>query len=309
MSSTLDTWLHHVNRRIPPGLVAFDRRCGETIWSGWRSAALAESRAVMLLLHGTGGARHSWAPVLEQINPNLGVLAPDLPGHGATRCFGHTRHGLDDVASELLALLAAEGLERIDLIAGHSAGAAVALALALRERSGLSIGGVLGITPSLVPPPAFYTLMLGPLLAPLVGSDLSVTATAALARSTGLVDRLLVSTGSQIDPEQREAYRLLLGDPGHVRGALHFMAATDLPGLLERLPRLAGSKPDISFLVADDDPWIPADDLLPILASRLPKADVERQRGGHMLPEAFPQRVAAVIESRMARARANGIGR
>jgi len=185
----------------------------------------------------------------------------------------------------------------------------VALALALRKGTGLQIGSLLGIAPSLVPPPALYTLILGPLLAPLVGSDLSVNATAALARSTGLVDRLLASTGSTIGPEQREAYRLLFGDTGHVRGAIHFMAATDLPGLLERLPQLPTQTIATGFMVADDDPWIPAHALLPILSSRMPGAAVERLRGGHMLPEATPQRVAAAIESLMARARANGIGR
>ena len=29
---------------------------------------------------GTGGARHSWAPVLEQLDPTIGVLVPDLSG-------------------------------------------------------------------------------------------------------------------------------------------------------------------------------------------------------------------------------------
>lgn len=309
VSSTLDSWLRHVNRQIPRGLVAFERRCGETLWSGWRSAAFPETAATLILLHGTGGARHSWGPVLERLDPAVGVLIPDLPGHGATRCEGHSRHGLDDMAGELLDLLRAEGLDRIDCLAGHSAGAAVALSLALRDRTGLRIGSLLGIAPSLVPPPAIYTMMLGPLLAPLVGSSLSVSATAALARSTGLVDRLLASTGSTIDVNQREAYRLLFGDAGHVRGAIHFMAATDLPRLLERLADLPTHKIATGFLVADDDPWIPAHALLPILATRMPGAAVERLSGGHMLPEATPQRVAAAIESLMARARANGMGR
>ena len=308
MSSTLDTWLQHVNRRIPRRLVAFERRCGETIWSGWRSAEFPESGSTLLLLHGTGGARHSWTPVLERLDPSIGVLVPDLSGHGATRCFGHTRHGLEDLARELLELLRAEGLARLDLVAGHSAGAAVALVLALSRPEGLQIGSLLGVAPSLVPPPAMYTLMLGPLLAPLIGSDLSVNATAALARSTGLVDRLLDSTGSVIDADQREAYRLLFGDAGHVRGAIQFMAATDLPGLLTRLPRLPTRTIATGFLVADDDPWIPARALMPILSDRLPGAAIERMRGGHMLPEAAPQRVAAAIESLIARARANGIG-
>jgi pimeloyl-ACP methyl ester carboxylesterase len=86
------------------------------------------------------------------------------------------------------------------------------------------------------------------------------------------------------------------------------MAATDLPGLLARLPQLPAQTIATGFLVADDDPWIPVKALMPILADRLPGAAIERMRGGHMLPEAAPQRVAAAIESLIARARANGIG-
>ena len=52
-----------------------------------------------------------------------------------------------------------------------------------------------------------------------------------------MVDRLLASTGSTIDPWQRQSYRLLLGDTEHMRGAIGFMAATDLPTLLDRLKR------------------------------------------------------------------------
>jgi len=133
--------------------VAFERRCGETIWSGWRSAEFPETGATLLLLHGTGGARHSWTPVLERLDPSIGVLVPDLSGHGATRCFGHSRHGLNDIAAELLELLRAEGLARLDLVAGHSAGAALALTLALGRPDGLRIQALLGIAPSLVPPP------------------------------------------------------------------------------------------------------------------------------------------------------------
>ena len=306
VSSTLDTWERHVNRRLAPGLVTFARRTGATQWAGWRSAELGASRRVALLLHGTGGARHSWAPVLDHLDPTIGVVVPDLPGHGATVCGTHPRHGLRDMAHDLLELVDAEGLSRIDLIVGHSAGAAVGLELMLAAPATLTVSGCLGIAPSLVPPPSLYSMLLGPLLAPLVGSEPSVQFAAMLARSTGMVDRLLASTGSTIDERQREAYRLLLGDAAQMRGAINFMAATDLPSLLERI---SGVRALCEFIVAEDDPWIPVVPLTAIIARHLPQAHVELWRGGHMLPEADPQRVAEAIAWRMSRARANGMGR
>lgn len=63
-------------------MVAFNRRVGEVRWAGWRSASLGEGQRTALLLHGTGGARHSWGPMLERLDPAIAILAPDLPGHG-----------------------------------------------------------------------------------------------------------------------------------------------------------------------------------------------------------------------------------
>ena len=297
MTRTLDTWLRYVNPQLPARVVPFEQRTGAADWSGWSARPDRPDAPTLLLLHGTGGARHSWAPVLAALRPDIRVIAPDLPGHGDTRCTAHSRHGLDDMAEDLLGLLAAQGVGRVDLVAGHSAGAAVAIWLALKAPQALHIRQVLGIAPSLVPPPPLYTLMLGPLLAPLVGSGLSVHAAAGLARSTPMVERLIDSTGSQIAPEQRRTYRELLGDPQRLKGAIDFMTATDLPGLLDRLP---GLQTPCHFLVADDDRWIPAPALTRIIERYLPGASVRHCDGGHLTPESRPQAVASLIESLIA---------
>jgi magnesium chelatase accessory protein len=190
------------------------------------------------------------------------------------------------MADDVRGLLVGMGLARVDLVVGHSAGAAVALRLALSagQPGNPAIGAVLGIAPSLVPPPALYRLSLGPLLAPLLTSMPSAAAAALIARNTSLVDVLLASTGSQISPTQAKAYRALLADPMHVKGALDFMAATDLPALLAALDH-GQALPDI------------------------PSAIIHHCTGGHLLPESQPQHVAQLIEALIARACANGIGR
>jgi magnesium chelatase accessory protein len=251
----------------------------------------------LLLLHGTAGSSHCWLPVIEQLAPDLCLLAPDLPGHGETDCQRHRRHGLDDMADDLASLLRALGYEEVRLIAGHSAGAAVALSLALGRPQGtggapIKVGRVLGVAPSLVPPPLLYTLLLGPALAPIVGSAPSVLTATALTRRTGLTDRLLDSTGSTIASVQRERYRVLLAQAGHLKGAIDFMAATDLPGLLRRLP---GLTVPAHFMIAPDDPWIPARRLEAEIGRWLPEAVLEYCAGGHLLPESQPDRTALLM--------------
>lgn len=306
MTTTLDSWARAVNLGLPAGVRPFERELGGVRWSGWRATPPAGSKGRVVLLHGTGGARHSWRPVLDRLSASVEVLIPDLPGHGLTRCETHGRHGLATMAQDLEALLAAEGFDRAEVLVGHSAGAAIALTLALSSPPSVGVGHVLGIAPSLVPPPALYTLMLGPLFAPLVSAAPSVALAASLARSTAMVDRLLDSTGSEIAPEQRQAYRMLLGDADHIGGAIGFMAATDLPALLSRLQGLQTAS---TAIVAEDDRWIPAGPLLRILAQHLPRTPVIRCRAGHLVPEAAPDLVVDTIESLIARAWANGMGR
>lgn len=260
----------------------------------------------LLLIHGTAGSSHCWRPVLERLDPGLGVLVPDLPGHGTTVCSRHRRHGIDEMAHDLAGLLTHLGFERIEVVAGHSAGAAIGLAMALAASNPplesttrgpphgqarapkIEIGSVFGIAPSLVPPPALYTLMLGPLLAPIVGSSASIAAASLLTRTTRTADRLLDSAGSDISQAQRAAYRELLASRAHLQGAVDFMAATRLP---ELLPRLAGLRCEAHFLLAEDDPWIPAGRLRRVIERTMPGASLESCRGGHLLPESRPELV------------------
>jgi len=284
-------------------------------WHGLKQESDAQARAAqrslpLLLIHGTAGSSHCWRPVLEKLGSAISVLVPDLPGHGQTVCARHHRHGIEEMAADLAALLAELGYARVCVVAGHSAGAAIALELALAAASrpgdaganrahgpslpAIEIGAILGIAPSLVPPPAFYTLMLGPILAPIVGSAASVAAAALLTRTTRTADRLLDSTGSVIAESQRAVYRELLSSRTHLQGAVDFMTATRLPALLPRLSRL---RCPAHFLIGEDDPWIPAGPLREVIERYMPAARIESCRGGHLLPESQPARVAASLQA------------
>jgi 2-succinyl-6-hydroxy-2,4-cyclohexadiene-1-carboxylate synthase len=83
----------------------------------------------LLLIHGFTGNRDAWSHLQPLLGDRYRVLAPDLPGHGESPIAADTTfHGAVD---QLLALLDATGLERVD-VGGYSLGARVALALALR---------------------------------------------------------------------------------------------------------------------------------------------------------------------------------
>lgn len=83
----------------------------------------------LLLIHGFTGNRDAWNHLRPLLGDRYRVLAPDLPGHGESPIAADAT--FHDAVDQLLALLDATGLERVD-VAGYSLGARVALALALR---------------------------------------------------------------------------------------------------------------------------------------------------------------------------------
>ena len=252
------------------------------------------ARPLLVLLHGTGASVHSWAGVIDALRGEVSVLAVDLPGHGYTAGATPQMLGFDRMAAALQSLLLGLRAQGPMVVAGHSAGAPVALEWAWQQQRTPSaefhIDAVLGLNPSLVPPPALYNRLLGPVLAPLAVSRPTASVLGRLAGSTPLIDQLLQSTATPLTGAQRERYRQLFSRPAHVRGALGFMAAADLPGLLKRTAALA-----VPFhcLLAEDDPWVRAQPLRRVLAEYFPQATVRGERGGHLLHEAHPARVAA----------------
>ncbi len=83
------------------------------------------------LVHGLGGFAASWRQTIEALTSRATVLAPDLPGFGRS-AKPRTRYDLDFFAATLDGFLQSLGVRHVTLI-GHSLGAAVALAYALRH--------------------------------------------------------------------------------------------------------------------------------------------------------------------------------
>jgi pimeloyl-ACP methyl ester carboxylesterase len=92
-------------------------------------AGPADGRPV-LALH--GWPQHHWVyrDLLADPPPGLRIIAPDLPGYGWSGPAPH-KWAKEDVASDLLALLDALGLDRV-LLVGHDWGAYVGYRMVLR---------------------------------------------------------------------------------------------------------------------------------------------------------------------------------
>jgi pimeloyl-ACP methyl ester carboxylesterase len=90
----------------------------------------------VLALHGWPQHHYEWRDLLANPPQGLRIIAPDLPGYGWSGPAPH-RWQKEEVASDLLALMDALGLERVVLV-GHDWGGYVGHLLALRapERFG-----------------------------------------------------------------------------------------------------------------------------------------------------------------------------
>ncbi len=240
---------------------------------------------VILLIHGAGGATHSWRDVMPALAQSAHVIALDLPGQGFTQAGTRTRSGLDATAQDIAALCADQGW-RPAAIVGHSAGAAIALRLSQRLDP---TPAVIGINPALgkfdgvagwLFPVMAKALALNPL------TPLLFTLGGASARRAR---QLIEGTGSHLTEEGYSLYARLMGDRAHVGGTLQMMASWQLDGLIADLPRITART---LFLAASGDRAVP-----PKIATRaaatMPDANVETlERLGHLAHEEAPDATA-----------------
>lgn len=243
---------------------------------------------VVLLVHGTGAATHSWRDLGPLLARRFTVVAPDLPGHGFTRTLPDGL-SLPAMAEALRALLRALDVGP-DLVVGHSAGAAILLRMSLDGF--IAPKGVVSLNGALQPFRGGLSEVFSP-LAKLLFVNPLVPRLFAWGAGEAAVERMIRDTGSTIGPEGVALYARLVRNPGHIAGALGMMADWDLKPLVRDLPRLACP---LLLVVGTKDRAIPADDALAV-RERLPGADIVRLPGlGHLAHEERPEEVAAVVE-------------
>ncbi len=257
-------------------------------WWVLDSGAPGAPRPVILLLHGAGGSSHSFRNLIPELSAYR-LIVPDLPGQGLTRTRSGARFGLEPMTQDIAALCAEMNIAP-NWIIGHSAGAAIALHLTEQ----MPLKGVIGINAALGKFDGAAGVLFPLLARALAALPLVPQAVSALWGNPTTVNRLLASTGSQIDAEGRAQYLALVRRSAHVDGTLGMMAAWQLDGLLSRLPQLATP---VLLLVAEDDRTVPAR-ISKDAAARMPKIELHAMRdGGHLVHETDAPAVATRIRA------------
>ncbi len=243
----------------------------------------------LLLVHGTAAATHSWRGLLPILATRFRVIVPDLPGHGFTDLPPAERLSLPSMAHALGALL--QTLEaRPVMAAGHSAGAAVVLRLALDGR--IDPQAVVSLNGALLPLGERHAAFFTKAARMLVGLPFVPNLLAWRASNRAVAERLLRDTGSRIDAHGVDLYARLFRHSSHVAAALGMMANWDLLPLLHDLPRL---RPALVLMVGGADRTIPPTQAERIRA-RLPAARIVTLPGlGHLAHEERPAEVAQLL--------------
>lgn len=255
----------------------------------WHVQVMGEGEPV-LLLHGTGGATHSWRDLAPLLATRFSLIMPDLPGHGFTQAPPNARMGLPEMARSVGLLTKALGVAP-RLSVGHSAGCAILLRGAID--GWLNFEAIVGLAAALMPfrglardlfPAAAKLLVLNPIV-PRVFS---------WGADEAGVRRLIEGTGSSIDARGIDLYRRLMATSGHCAAALAMMARWDLESLTRDIARYQGR---LTLIVPGGDKAVPAADAAEIAARRPDTRVVPLSGLGHLAHEEAPEVVARVIEA------------
>ena len=240
----------------------------------------------VVFLHGLSAHRSSWTPVVRNLEADVRCVLIDLLGRGESDAAPGARYDLESEARRLLVVLEALDVRR-PLLAGHSHGAAIAVAAAGR----CGAGGLLlvnPVTPDL-PRPA--------LLASLRSRAIRRIATPALRHFRRPLTRYILVRRVFADPASMpsgavDRYSAPWGDPSRAAGLVRILADWR-PAELE---------------LWDRAPGIPVHVIAGSLDRRIPREAArrwaERLGGelrveigcGHAVPEERPEAVASVVK-------------
>jgi magnesium chelatase accessory protein len=243
----------------------------------------------LLLLHGTGASVHSWRGLMPLLAERHDVIALDLPRHAFTTGHDAYAMSLPAMAREVAGLLDALKVAP-EAIVGHSAGAAIALQLALDHAY---TGPIIGLSPALRPFPGAMAQIFPAVAKALFVNPLVPRIFTGSIDLVGGAERFMWrSTHSRIDKAGLACYAKLLKHPGHAGGALAMMANWDLPSLRTRMGEVRNP---VLLVHGANDPAIPPD-WARDAARWLPNARLELLPGlGHLAHEEAPDQAAAHI--------------
>ncbi|MEO1205418.1 MAG: alpha/beta fold hydrolase BchO [Pseudomonadota bacterium] len=251
----------------------------------------------MILIHGTGASTHSWRDIIPLVVDDYHVLAMDLPGHAFSDTPDMPGLSLPGMAKSLTALLHELDFQA-DVLVGHSAGAAIAIRMAIDKlvapRVIVSLNGALKPFPGMAGH-VFPTIAKALFVNPFTPRVFAWSA----SRQTN-VERLLRDTGSKLTPEGVALYARLFRSSGHVAGTLGMMANWDLNPLVSDMVKLSC---DLVLVAALKDKTIDVS-VAEATAKMVPHARIERLPGlGHLAHEEDPATIVRIIQDAVGRAK------
>ncbi len=253
----------------------------------------------LVLLHGTGASTHSWRDLAPRLAQRFEVVAMDLPGHAFTGMppggVGSPQLSLPGMARAVHGLLQTLAISPAMLV-GHSAGAAVAVRMCL---DGLATPrSVLGLNAALMPLGGLAGQLFSPVAKLMASAPFVPRLFAWHAKEPAVLQRLLDSTGSTLDPAGTALYQRLVRSPGHAAGALGMMANWDLPALWRDLPALAVP---LDLVVGERDRTVPPEQATRAMARLSPWMNaqyIQLDGLGHLAHEEQPDTVTRLIFER-----------
>jgi magnesium chelatase accessory protein len=262
-------------------------------WHVQRWGSASKKKTTILLLHGTGAATHSWRDLAPLLAEQHKVFSVDLPGHAFTSRPSRRWMTLEGMAASIAELMKACEVQP-DYIVGHSAGAAIAIKMALLNLSAPK--KIFSFNGALLPMESLSGQLFSPIAKLLVLNPFVPRLFSWRANDPAMVTALLKGTGSDIDEKGNALYAKLIQNHQHAAGALAMMASWDLDSLKRDLPKLTTP---LLLVVAENDKTI-----LPSVAHRvkrlLPKAKILTMKNlGHLAHEEDPEQAHAIITSNL----------
>ncbi len=206
---------------------------------------------LVLLLHGTGSSTHSWRDVAPLLANRYAVLALDLPGHAFTTMPRAADQSLPGIAKHIGVLLESLRLSPA-IVVGHSAGAAIAARMLL-DRT-IAPAALVSLNGAFTGIPGLAGQFFSPLTRLFASLPLASHLFAWQASDAGMVEHLMRSTGSMLDPAGLKLYGRLVRNVGHVEAALAMMAHWDLEPLEQELHLI---REPVWMVAAENDLTVP----------------------------------------------------
>lgn len=254
----------------------------------WHVQVMGEG-PVILLLHGTGAATHSWRDLMPLLAEAFTVVAPDLPGHGFTGFPRGAMLSLPGMAAGVAELLRALDVTPVT-VAGHSAGAAVAVRMVLDGL--IAPVPVVALNGAFLPMGGAAMHLFSPLAKLMSQTSLTSKIFARRARDRTVVRRLLDGTGSKLDARGLDLYARLGCKPRHVAAAFAMMARWDLRRFAKDLPKFKGR---LVLVYGTNDRSVPPSDSFRVSALCTGARLVPQTGFGHLAHEEDPATAARII--------------